>query len=104
MQAQKKALGINGTRVTGIDVRKENVTAALAVANIVKSSLGPVGLDKMIVDEVGDVIVTNDGATILKRLGRRAPGRAHAGGPRRSSKTKKSGMGQQRWSFWQQSY
>lgn len=44
------------------------VTAAVAIANIVKSSLGPVGLDKMLVDDVGDVIVTNDGATILKQL------------------------------------
>ncbi|VDK40057.1 unnamed protein product [Gongylonema pulchrum] len=42
--------------------------AALAIANIVKSSLGPVGLDKMLVDDVGDVIVTNDGATILKQM------------------------------------
>lgn len=42
--------------------------AVLALANIVKSSLGPVGLDKMLVDEVGDVTITNDGATILKQL------------------------------------
>ena len=45
-----------------------NVTAAIAVANIVKSSLGPVGLDKMLVDDIGDVIITNDGATILAQL------------------------------------
>lgn len=44
------------------------VTAVLAISNIVKSSLGPVGLDKMLVDEVGDVTITNDGATILKQL------------------------------------
>lgn len=42
--------------------------AASAIANIVKSSLGPVGLDKMLVDDIGDVTVTNDGATILKLL------------------------------------
>lgn len=49
--------------------------AASAVANIVKSSLGPQGLDKMIVDDIGEVLITNDGthiadagATILKRL------------------------------------
>lgn len=42
--------------------------AASAIANIVKSSLGPVGLDKMLVDETGEVIITNDGATILKQL------------------------------------
>jgi len=40
----------------------------MVVANMVKSSLGPVGLDKMIVDSIGDVQVTNDGATILKQL------------------------------------
>jgi T-complex protein 1 subunit alpha len=44
------------------------VMAVMALANIVKSSLGPVGLDKMLVDEVGDVTITNDGATILKQL------------------------------------
>ena len=40
----------------------------MAIANIVKSSFGPVGLDKMLVDEIGDVTITNDGATILKKL------------------------------------
>ena len=49
-------------------MRTGNVTAALAVANIVKSSLGPVGLDKMLVDDIGDVTITNDGATILAQL------------------------------------
>ena len=44
------------------------VTAAASIANIVKTSLGPVGLDKMLVDDVGDVTITNDGATILKML------------------------------------
>jgi len=40
----------------------------MAIANIVKSSFGPIGLDKMLVDEIGDVTITNDGATILKKL------------------------------------
>lgn len=44
------------------------VTACVAVANIVRSSLGPEGLDKMLVDEIGDVMITNDGATILRQL------------------------------------
>lgn len=44
------------------------VMAACSIANIVKSSLGPVGLDKMLVDDLGDVTVTNDGATILRLL------------------------------------
>jgi len=59
---------INGQRETGQDVRIGNVTAALAVSNIVKTSLGPLGLDKMLVDDIGDVLITNDGATILKSL------------------------------------
>ena len=51
-----------------MDVRIGNVTAVIAVANVVKSSLGPVGLDKMLVDDIGDVTITNDGATILAQL------------------------------------
>ena len=42
------------------------VMAVTALSNIVKSSLGPQGLDKMLVDDIGDVTITNDGATILK--------------------------------------
>ena len=49
-------------------VRTQNVMAAVSIANIVKSSLGPLGLDKMLVDDIGDVTVTNDGATILNLL------------------------------------
>ncbi|KAK9144217.1 hypothetical protein Sjap_004120 [Stephania japonica] len=59
---------ILGERHSGQDVRTQNVVACQAVANIVKSSLGPVGLDKMLVDDIGDVTITNDGATILKML------------------------------------
>jgi len=61
-------LSIKGERRTGQDVRTQNVMAASSIANIVKSSLGPVGLDKMMVDDIGDVTITNDGATILKLL------------------------------------
>ncbi|KAI8474760.1 MAG: chaperonin complex component [Monoraphidium minutum] len=61
-------LQIGGERQSGQDVRTQNVTAVTAIANIVKTSLGPVGLDKMLVDDIGDVTVTNDGATILKLL------------------------------------
>ncbi|KAJ7962090.1 T-complex protein 1 alpha subunit [Quillaja saponaria] len=59
---------ILGDRQSGQDVRTQNVVACQAIANIVKSSLGPVGLDKMLVDDYGDVTITNDGATILKML------------------------------------
>lgn len=61
-------LTVAGERTTGRNVRTQNVLAASSIANIVKSSLGPLGLDKMLVDDVGDVTVTNDGATILKLL------------------------------------
>merc|ERR550525_785321 len=61
-------LSIPGERESGADVRSANVTAVMALANIVKSSLSPQGLDKMLVDDIGDVTITNDGATILKQL------------------------------------
>ncbi|PNW77496.1 hypothetical protein CHLRE_10g439100v5 [Chlamydomonas reinhardtii] len=65
---QGPRLQIAGDRQSGQDVRTQNVMAVTAVANIVKSSLGPVGLDKMLVDDIGDVTITNDGATILRLL------------------------------------
>ena len=58
----------SGERVSGAEVRTQNVTAALSVANVVKTSLGPIGLDKMLVDDLGEVTITNDGATILANL------------------------------------
>ena len=62
------SLGIQGERISGQQVRDQNALAVISVANVVKSSLGPVGLDKMLVDSIGDVTITNDGATILKLL------------------------------------
>ena len=53
--------GLEGNRRSGQDVRTQNVMACMAIANIVKTSLGPVGLDKMLVDDIGDTTVTNDG-------------------------------------------
>ncbi|GAB1606282.1 T-complex protein 1 subunit alpha-like [Argonauta hians] len=61
-------LTVGGDRTSGQTVRTQNVMAACAIANIIKSSLGPVGLDKMLVDDIGDITITNDGATILKLL------------------------------------
>lgn len=61
-------LFLSGERESGDDARIGNVTAAVAVANMIKSSLGPTGLDKMLVDDIGDVTVTNDGATILAQM------------------------------------
>lgn len=62
------SVSIYGQRTSGQEVRSANVMAVQAVANIVRSSLGPNGLDKMLVDDIGDVIISNDGATILKTL------------------------------------
>merc|ERR1712230_127722 len=61
-------LFLGGTKVSGQDIREANVLATQAIANVVKSSFGPSGLDKMMVDDIGDVTVTNDGATILSLL------------------------------------
>lgn len=61
-------LTIAGDRQTGREVRSQNILACNTIANYVKSSLGPVGLDKMLVDDVGEVTITNDGATILNLL------------------------------------
>src|SRR5437667_12558730 len=52
----------------GRDAQKNNITAAKLIAEIVHSSLGPRGMDKMLVDSLGDVTITNDGATILKEI------------------------------------
>ena len=57
----------------GRDAQKNNIMAAKLVADIVKSSLGPRGLDKMLVDSLGDVTITNDGATILKEIDAQHP-------------------------------
>ncbi|KFY83725.1 hypothetical protein V500_09993 [Pseudogymnoascus sp. VKM F-4518 (FW-2643)] len=61
-------LFLGGTKISGSDIRDQNVLATQAIANVVKSSFGPSGLDKMMVDDIGDVTVTNDGATILSLL------------------------------------
>jgi thermosome len=55
-------------RTRGKDAQRINIMIAKAVANAVKSTLGPKGMDKMIVDELGDVTISNDGATILQEI------------------------------------
>jgi T-complex protein 1 subunit alpha len=59
---------LGGNKISGQDIRDQNVLATQAIANVVKTSFGPSGLDKMMVDDIGDVTVTNDGATILSLL------------------------------------
>ncbi|MGI0015690.1 MAG: TCP-1/cpn60 chaperonin family protein, partial [Nitrososphaera sp.] len=56
------------SQTKGRDAQKNNITAAKLIAEVVRSSLGPRGMDKMLVDTLGDVTITNDGATILKEI------------------------------------
>ena len=55
-------------RDKGKDAQFNNITAARTIADAVRSSLGPRGMDKMLVDSIGDVVITNDGVTILKEM------------------------------------
>src|ERR687894_2929842 len=56
------------TETKGNQAQRNNITAAKTIAEIVRSSLGPRGMDKMLVNNIGDVTITNDGATILKEM------------------------------------
>ncbi|MGC9148286.1 MAG: TCP-1/cpn60 chaperonin family protein, partial [Sulfolobales archaeon] len=55
-------------RTVGRDALRSNILAARALAEVLKTSLGPKGLDKMLIDSFGDVTITNDGATIVKEM------------------------------------
>jgi len=68
-QGQQVVILKEGTqRSTGRDARASNIMAARIVSEAVKTSLGPKGMDKMLVDSFGDVTITNDGATMLKEM------------------------------------
>ncbi|MBI5176936.1 TCP-1/cpn60 chaperonin family protein [Candidatus Micrarchaeota archaeon] len=56
------------SRILGRDAQRTNIAVGYAVAQAVKSTLGPKGMDKMLVDEMGDIVITNDGATILEEM------------------------------------
>lgn len=56
------------TETKGKDARKNSITAAKLIAQVIRSSLGPRGMDKMLVGSTGDITITNDGATILKEI------------------------------------
>jgi chaperonin GroEL (HSP60 family) len=60
-------------RESGKDAIHNNIMAARAVASAVRSTLGPKGMDKMLVDSIGDVTITNDGVTILKDMRSNTP-------------------------------
>jgi len=55
-------------RSRGKEAQNNNIMAAKAVANAVRTTLGPKGMDKMLVDSLGDVVITNDGVTILREM------------------------------------
>ncbi|MGC8812115.1 MAG: thermosome subunit beta [Candidatus Aenigmatarchaeota archaeon] len=55
-------------RTVGRDAQRNNIAAAKAVADAVRTTLGPKGMDKMLVDSVGDIVITNDGVTILEEM------------------------------------
>tara|TARA_R110000787_G_scaffold233992_5_gene340848 strand:+ start:928 stop:2532 length:1605 start_codon:yes stop_codon:yes gene_type:complete len=60
----------NGTQQTnGSAAQRGNISAAKAVASAVKTTLGPLGMDKMLIDPAGNILITNDGVTILREIG-----------------------------------
>ena len=61
-------VGNEGNRILGRDAQRNNILAARVVSETVKTTLGPMGMDKMLVDRVGNVVVTNDGVTILEEM------------------------------------
>jgi len=58
----------DGSRILGRDAQRNNILAARVVAETIKTTLGPKGMDKMLVDRTGNIIVTNDGVTILEEM------------------------------------
>jgi chaperonin GroEL (HSP60 family) len=56
------------SRSRGKDAQRNNIMAAVVIANTIKSAFGPRGMDKMLVDSLGDVTITSDGATILDEI------------------------------------
>ncbi len=64
----------NVERNTGKEAQRSNIMAAKAIAGAVRTTLGPRGMDKMLVDSTGDIVITNDGATILQEISVQHPG------------------------------
>jgi len=65
---QAEALPEGTTRVIGRDAQRTNIAIGYAIASIVRTTLGPKGMDKMLVSDLGDIVITNDGATILEEM------------------------------------
>ena len=64
----------NVERNTGKEAQRSNIMAAKAIAGAVRTTLGPRGMDKMLVGSTGDIVITNDGATILQEISVQHPG------------------------------
>ncbi len=56
------------SRILGREAQRTNIAVGYAVSSIVRSTLGPKGMDKMLVSELGDIVITNDGASILEEM------------------------------------
>ena len=68
MEKESYVLPENVSRTLGKDAQRNNILAAKLVADIIKTTLGPKGMDKMLVDSSGNIIITNDGVTILEEM------------------------------------
>ena len=68
VQSQPSVLGQGAQEFKGQDAKLSIIVGAMAVADLVKSTLGPKGMDKILQSQSGDITVTNDGATILRKL------------------------------------
>jgi len=64
----------NVERNYGREAQRSNIMAAKAIAGAVRTTLGPRGMDKMLVGSIGDIVITNDGATILEEISVQHPG------------------------------
>ncbi len=56
------------SRSRGKDAQRSNIMAAKVLAEVVRSTIGPRGMDKMLVAGMGDIVITNDGATVMKEM------------------------------------
>lgn len=74
MNKSNDVLDENSTRTSGSSALNSNISAAVAVAEIVKTTLGPMGMDKMLIDSAGNSVITNDGVKILKEMDIEHPG------------------------------
>lgn len=71
---ENRILNNETSRTKGVDALSSNIEAAKAIASIVKTTLGPMGMDKMLIDAMGDSIITNDGVKILQEMEIEHPG------------------------------